>query len=54
MRALINVTASQELEAQQEAAASAATARRYYIAAEQIEWDYAPLGMDACTDSPTG
>ncbi len=27
----------------------AAEQQRYFIAAELVEWDYAPLGLDGCT-----
>ena len=26
--------------------------RTYYVAAEEVEWDYAPLGMDMSTGKP--
>ena len=25
--------------------------REYYIAAEEVEWDYNPSGKDSCTDT---
>ena len=28
---------------------SSSTLRPYYIAADEVEWDYAPLGGTACT-----
>lgn len=50
MRALINVTASAEATASLNAAVAAAPApKRYFIAAEEIEWDYVPTGKDGCT-----
>jgi hephaestin len=33
-------------------APASATVRTYYIAAEPIMWDYAPLGYDGCTGQP--
>ena len=33
----------------QDSPAAAAVVRTYYIAAEEIEWDYAPLGIDMMT-----
>lgn len=26
--------------------------RRYYLQAEKVEWDYAPLGLDNCGSTP--
>ncbi len=50
MRALINVTASAEAGANLTAALAAAPApKRYFIAAEEIDWDYVPTGKDGCT-----
>ncbi|KAL4440358.1 hypothetical protein ABPG75_003359 [Micractinium tetrahymenae] len=50
MRALINVTASSEATASLNAAVAAAPApKRYFIAAEEIDWDYVPTGKDGCT-----
>jgi hypothetical protein len=31
-----------------------APAQRYFIAAEAVEWDYAPLGLDGCTGEAFG
>ena len=33
-------------------AAAGAQVRTYYIAAEEVDWDYAPLGMDMMTGQP--
>lgn len=54
MRALIKVNPSQQLAAEQDAAAAAAPVRRYFIRAEQAAWDYTPLGLDGCTNSTFG
>ena len=55
MRALINVTAVPAVaEAAAPEAAAAAAQRTYYIAAEEVQWDYMPLGAgwDACAGAP--
>ncbi|KAI7843651.1 hypothetical protein COHA_002890 [Chlorella ohadii] len=54
MRALINVTAAPELAAEQNKAAAEATVKRYFIRAELADWNYTPLGLDACTNSTFG
>jgi hypothetical protein len=54
MRALVKVYADGEVAAEQEAAAAKATVKRYYIAAEPVDWDYTPSGQDACTNSAFG
>lgn len=54
MRALINVTAAPELAAEQNKAAGEATVKRYFIRAELADWNYTPLGLDACTNSTFG
>ena len=62
MRALINVTAvpavAEAAAAPEDAAAAAAAPqqqqRTYYVAAEEVQWDYMPLGAgwDACAGAP--
>lgn len=47
MSALYNVKNLGILEAP-----ATATVRTYYIAAEPVMWDYAPLGFDGCSGSP--
>ena len=37
---------------QQDSAPAAGRERTYYIAAEEVEWDYAPLGIDMMTGEP--
>ncbi|KAI3431459.1 hypothetical protein D9Q98_004511 [Chlorella vulgaris] len=54
MQALVKVYADGEVAAEQEAAAAKATVKRYYIAAEPVDWDYTPSGKDACTNSAFG
>lgn len=54
MRSLIRVQPAEELAAKQDADAKAATAKRYYVQAELVEWDYTPLGRDGCADAPFG
>lgn len=49
MRALIQVLPSEVVSAAQDAAAAAAPTKRYFVAAEEAEWNYAPLGRDGCT-----
>ena len=39
-------------QAKQDAAAGGGQVRTYYIAAEEVEWDYAPLGIDIMTGKP--
>src|SRR5450631_3590658 len=39
-------------QAKQDAAAAGGQLRTYYIAAEEVEWDYAPLGIDIMTGKP--
>jgi hephaestin len=54
MRALVVVEGSEAVEAAQEAAAASAAVRRYFIAAEPVDWDYTPSGRDGCTNSTFG
>lgn len=54
MRTLINVTASAQVSSAQDAAAAAATAKRYFVQAEEVAWDYVPQGKDACTGEAFG
>ena len=42
----------QNLPTKQDLPASGRQVRTYYIAAEEIEWDYAPLGIDMVTGKP--
>ena len=39
-------------QAKQDAPAAGGRLRTYYIAAEEVEWDYAPLGIDIMTGKP--
>ncbi|PSC72045.1 multicopper ferroxidase [Micractinium conductrix] len=54
MRALVSVTASEQVAAEQDKAAAAAVVKKYFVAAEEVEWDYVPLGLDGCTNSTFG
>jgi hypothetical protein len=58
MRALITVDPAEEpaaAAATEAAALAAATAtKRYFIAAEEVQWNYTPLGKDGCTDEAFG
>lgn len=47
MSALYNVNATVKLEIPEDS-----VERKYYIAAELVDWDYAPLGRDGCTGAP--
>ena len=46
---LAQLTASSAAPPMQDAAAAGGRERTYYIAAEETEWDYAPLGIDMMT-----
>jgi hephaestin len=39
-------------QAKDESGANGGRVRTYYVAAEEVEWDYAPLGMDMTTGKP--
>ena len=39
-------------QAKQDVDATGGRVRTYYVAAEEVEWDYAPLGMDMTTGKP--
>jgi len=39
-------------QAQADAGATGERVRTYYVAAEEVEWDYAPLGIDMATGKP--
>ncbi|EFN54070.1 hypothetical protein CHLNCDRAFT_58397 [Chlorella variabilis] len=54
MQAVVKVLASEEVAEAQDTTAAATTVRRYFIAAEEVEWDYVPLGIDGCTNSAFG
>ena len=56
MRALIRVDPAEEpaAAAATQAAALAAATKRYFIAAEEVQWNYAPLGKDGCTGAAFG
>ena len=41
-----------EPRSQQAPAAAGGQVRTYYVAAEETEWDYAPLGIDMMTGAP--
>ena len=45
----LNVTAAAP---QGEASATGGQVRTYYVAAEEVDWDYAPLGIDMMTGKP--
>ena len=47
MSALYTVNATVKLDPP-----NAAPVRTYYIAAELIDWDYAPAGLDGCSGQP--
>ncbi|GAB4814065.1 hypothetical protein N2152v2_001111 [Parachlorella kessleri] len=53
MRALYSVVPGPDTATMQEASGTE-PAQRYYIAAEPVEWEYAPLGLDACNGEPFG
>lgn len=54
MQALVVVERSTAVETAQQAAATGAAVRRYFVAAEAVEWDYTPSGRDGCTNSTFG
>ena len=58
MRALITVDPTEETAAAaatEAAALAAATAtKRYFIAADEVQWNFAPLGKDGCTAEAFG
>ena len=39
-------------QAKTDSGATGGTVRTYYVAAEEVEWDYAPLGIDMTTGKP--
>lgn len=47
MSTLYNVNATVKLDAPADA-----PVRMYHIAAELLEWDYTPMGLDGCTGQP--
>lgn len=47
MSALYNVNATVKLDAP-----ANAPVRMYHIAAELVDWDYTPMGLDGCTGQP--
>jgi FtsP/CotA-like multicopper oxidase with cupredoxin domain len=49
---LIVVPAFSQAKLKENASVSSARVRTYYIAADEIDWDYAPLGVDFMTGKP--
>src|ERR1051325_6681919 len=39
-------------QAKDESGATGGRVRTYYVAAEEVDWDYAPLNVDMTTDAP--
>jgi manganese oxidase len=49
---LIVVPAFSQTKGNESASVSSARTRTYYIAADEIDWDYSPLGVDFMTGKP--